>query len=97
MGQKNGQTRLWAKTGTRPHRSADQCYGSAYLLGAICPKQGKGAGLVLPRCNTEAMTLHLAKISSTVGQRAQGCSADIRALEPCPFLVGDVEFLDAVE
>ena len=28
--------------------------------------EGKGAGLVLPRCNTEAMTLHLAEISRAV-------------------------------
>ena len=39
---------------------------SAYIFGAICPKEGKGAGLVLPRCNTQAMTLHLQEISRAV-------------------------------
>ena len=34
--------------------------------GAICPKERKGAGLVLPRCNTQAMTLHLAEISKAI-------------------------------
>jgi hypothetical protein len=37
-----------------------------YIFGAICPARGTGAGLVLPRCNTTAMALHLAEISQTV-------------------------------
>ena len=32
--------------------------------------QGKGAALVLPRCNTEGMTLHLAEISAAVAPGA---------------------------
>lgn len=38
----------------------------AYIFGAICPKKGKGAGLVLPYCETEAMQEHLAEISNAV-------------------------------
>jgi len=38
----------------------------AYIFGAICPKKGKGAGLVLPYCDTEAMQEHLAEISNAV-------------------------------
>jgi len=37
-----------------------------YIFGAICPKKGKGAGLVLPYCDTEAMQEHLAEISNAV-------------------------------
>ena len=37
-----------------------------YIFGAICPKDGKGAGLILPLCNTQAMNLHLAGISGRV-------------------------------
>ena len=37
-----------------------------YILGAICPKKGKGAGLVLPYCDTGAMQEHLAEISQAV-------------------------------
>jgi len=40
--------------------------GSTYIFGAICPALGKGAGLVLPFCNTEAMNLHLVEIARTV-------------------------------
>jgi hypothetical protein len=43
---------------------------SAYIFGAICPAEGKGAGLVLPSCNTEAMALHLAEISLAVAPGA---------------------------
>jgi hypothetical protein len=37
-----------------------------YIFGAICPRKGKGAGLVLPYCDTEAMQDHLAEISQAV-------------------------------
>src|SRR5205814_9857104 len=50
-------------TPSAPH---DQRTRSAYIFGAICPAQGIAAGLVLPRCNTAAMALHLAEISRTV-------------------------------
>ena len=49
IGQKNKITRRWAKRGTRPSAPKDQRTASAYIFGAICPAQGKGAGLVLPR------------------------------------------------
>ena len=45
---------------------------SVYIFGAICPKEGKGAGLVLPCCNTQAMTLHPAEISKAVKLGDQG-------------------------
>ena len=66
MGQKNKITRRWARRGTRPSAPKDQRTASAYIFGAICPDQGKGAGLVLPRCTTEAMALELAEISQAV-------------------------------
>jgi len=70
IGQKNGQTRIWAKKGSRPRRPADQRYESAYLFGAICPKRGTGAALMLPWANTEAMQLHLNEISRQVRRRS---------------------------
>ena len=39
---------------------------STYIFGAICPSDGKGAALVLPACNTEAMNLHLAEITKEI-------------------------------
>ena len=39
---------------------------STYIFGAVCPSEGKGAALVLPFCNTAAMNLHLAEISTRV-------------------------------
>ena len=58
VGQKNGITRRWARRGTRPSAPHDQRTASAYLFGAICPKEGKAAALVLPYCDTAAMSLH---------------------------------------
>lgn len=58
------------RRGTRPAAPKDQRTGSTYIFGAICPKEGKGAALVLPRCNTEAMSLHLAEIATAVAPGA---------------------------
>ena len=70
VGQKNGITRHWARRGSRPSAPKDQRTKSAYIYGAICPAEGKAAGLVLPRCNSEGMTLHLAEIAATVAPGA---------------------------
>lgn len=70
MGQKNGITRRWARRGTRPSAPKDQRTTSAYIYGAICPAHGKAAGLVLPRCNTEGMALHLVEIAAAVAPGA---------------------------
>ena len=59
-----------AKRGTRPVAPRDQRTASAYIFGAICPKEGKGAALVLPRCNTAAINLHLAEIARAVAPGA---------------------------
>lgn len=70
VGQKNKITRRWARRGTRPSAPHDQRTQSAYIFGAICPAEGKGAGLVMPHCDTPAMTAHLAEISATVAPGA---------------------------
>ena len=53
-GQKNSITRRWAKRGTRPRAPHDQRTKWAYIFGAIRPKKGKGAALVMPWCDTPA-------------------------------------------
>ena len=59
-------TRRWARRGSRPTALRDQRTKSAYIFGAICPARGVGAGLVLPRCNTQAMQWLLDEISALV-------------------------------
>src|SRR3954467_7673193 len=76
VGQKNTITRRWAKRGTRPAAPKDQRTASAYIFGAICPAAGKGAGLVLPRCTTQGMTLHLKEISQAVAPEAHALLVD---------------------
>ena len=66
IGQKNKITRRWAKRGTRPSPPKDQRTRSVYIFGAICLARGVSAALVLPRCNTAAMNLHLQEISVAV-------------------------------
>jgi hypothetical protein len=47
------------------------------IFGAICPKQGKGAALILPS-NTEAMNLHLAEIAKAVAPDPMPSSSSIK-------------------
>ncbi|WP_341487807.1 IS630 family transposase [Pararhizobium sp. A13] len=70
IGQKNKITRRWAKRGSRPSAPHDQRTRSAYIFGAICPKLGKAAALVMPWCDTYAMNKHLAEISHHVADDA---------------------------
>jgi hypothetical protein len=58
------------KGGSRPSAPSDQRTASVYIFGAICPKEGKGAALVMPRCDTEAMNLHLAEIATQIAPGA---------------------------
>src|SRR2546429_4575671 len=78
VGQKNKITRRWTKRGTRPSAPRDQRTASAYIFGAICSAEGKGAGLVLPSCDSEAMALHLAEISIAVAPGALPSFSSIR-------------------
>ena len=58
----------------RPSQTAKRTAGPTdrvhLHLWCICPKQGKGAALIMPACNTEAMNLHLAEIAATVAPNA---------------------------
>ena len=72
VGQKNKIARRWARRGTRPSAPKDQRTTSAYIFGAICPKKGKAAGLVMPRADTHAMNAHLAGISLAIDPGAHG-------------------------
>jgi hypothetical protein len=70
VSQQTKLTRRWAKRGARPSASTDQRRSSAWLFGAICPAQGKAAGIVMPRCNSEAMSMHLKEIAFHVAPGA---------------------------
>jgi hypothetical protein len=70
IGQKNKITRRWAKRGARPSAPKDRRTASAYAFGAICPKDGKGAAPVMPRCDAEATNLHLAEIATQIAPGA---------------------------
>ena len=59
-----------ALIGTRPAAPRDQRTASTCIFGAICPRHGKGAVLVLPRCSAEAMSLQLAEVAAAVAPDA---------------------------
>jgi putative transposase len=70
LGQKNPRTRRWARRGTRPRVLTDLRTKSAYLFGAICPKRGTGAAIVMPSANTQAMQHHLDEIARNLAPKA---------------------------
>jgi transposase len=45
-------------------------YKWSYIFGAACPARGTAAGLILPRVDAEAMSLHLQEIAKTVATGA---------------------------
>jgi hypothetical protein len=47
VGQQGTLTRVWARRGTRPRAVRDTRYQWAYVFGAVCPRRGVAAGLVL--------------------------------------------------
>ncbi len=59
-------TRIRANKGTRPRIIRQLQFNAAYLFGAVCPANGKAAGIVMPKANTEGMQYHLDVISSSV-------------------------------
>ncbi len=71
LGQKNGLVRQWARRGSRPRQPKDQRYQNVYIFGAICPARGRGAAVVMPFANTNAMQVHLHEISLAVAPGAQ--------------------------
>jgi transposase len=48
----------------------DQRFENAYIFGAVCPAEQKGAALVSTHVNTKVMNLHLQEISRTVAEGA---------------------------
>ena len=70
IGQKGTLAYVWARRGTRPRAVQDTRYASAYLFGAVCPQRGVGAGLVMPRADTEGLNAHLAELARTVAPGA---------------------------
>ena len=51
-------------------RSGSLISCASLLLSWLCPARGVGAALILPRCNTAAMILHLQEISVAVAPGA---------------------------
>ena len=68
IGQKNAITRRWARRGTRPR--AGPAHAVDLHLRRSLPREGQGRWLVLPYCDTDAMTTQLQEISQAVAPGA---------------------------
>jgi len=63
IGQQGSQTRIWAKTGSRPRVVKQQQFLYQYIFGAVCPKKKQAAGIVVPYANQSSFSEHLKEIS----------------------------------
>jgi len=72
IGQQGTLSRIWAPIGSRPPMVRDNRRANACIHGAICPRRGIGAALIMASANTEAMNEHLKEISA---QAATGAHA----------------------
>src|SRR6056297_4272343 len=73
VGQQGTLTRIWTPRGRRPRAPRDTCDTRdtwACTFGAVCPKRGTTAALVMPNTDTQAMNAHLAEISRIVAEDA---------------------------
>jgi len=70
IGRKNKQACQWARKGARPRQPAGQRHESAYIFGAVCAARDKGAALVMPYVDAQAMQLHPGEISRCVAKGA---------------------------
>ena len=83
VGQQGTLPRIRVLRGSRPPAPRDTRHTSAYIFGAVCPKRGTTAALVMPNADTQAplgecshspagqcMNAHLAEICRTVDDGA---------------------------
>jgi len=77
VGQKGTHSHIWAPIGAQPLMVRDNRHESAYLFGAICPDRAVGAAIIMPQDNAEAMSEHLAEISTQGGAR-RACRPALR-------------------
>jgi transposase len=68
VGQQGSLEYIWAPTGSRPRAVRDNRRDSVYLFGALCPARAVGAAVIMPAANAEAMSIHLAEISTQVAE-----------------------------
>jgi transposase len=66
VGQQGSLSRVWASKGTRPRVVRQKQFLSTYLFGACCPEKDKGCALILPRCCSGMMQLHLNEIAKNI-------------------------------
>ena len=57
---------MWAPVGSRPRAVKQTQYDYLYVLGAVCPKSGKTAGLLAPNLNTHIVNAFFDQLAKEI-------------------------------
>ena len=63
FGQQGSLTRVWARTGSRPTAVRQTQYDYLWVLGAVCPQNGRSWGLLVPQLNAPVINVFLEQLS----------------------------------
>ncbi len=66
FGQQGTLTRVWAAVGSRPRAVKQTQYDYLYVLGAVCPANGKTAGLLAPNLNTQIVNVFFDQLTKEI-------------------------------
>jgi hypothetical protein len=66
FGQQGTLTRVWAPVGSRPRAVKQTQYDYLYVLGAVCPANGKTAGLLAPNLNTQIVNVFFDQLAKEI-------------------------------
>jgi hypothetical protein len=63
FGQQGTLARVWTRRGTRPRAVKQTGYEWLYVLAAVCPSNGRTAGLLLPYIDARLINIFLQQFS----------------------------------
>lgn len=63
FGQQGSITRVWARTGSRPRVVRQTQYDYLWVLGAVCPQNGRSWGLLAPHLDGAVVSVFLEELS----------------------------------
>lgn len=71
FGEKTKISSEWKLSGTAWSQVKQTGYRNCYIFGAVTPDSGERVGVIFPKCDSEAMNIHLSLISKELKENVQ--------------------------